>query len=62
MITEAGKRDGKFVVSGLRDPLAADPQAVLREAGVNPAWVVESWIPYQGLDPQSVLKRLDGNA
>jgi outer membrane protein OmpA-like peptidoglycan-associated protein/antitoxin component of MazEF toxin-antitoxin module len=42
----------------LRDPLAVDPQAVLREAGVNPAWVVESWIPYQGLDPQSVLKRL----
>ena len=58
VITEAGKRDGKFVVSGLRDPLAADPQAILREAGVNPAWVVESWIPYEGLDPQSVLKRL----
>jgi outer membrane protein OmpA-like peptidoglycan-associated protein len=58
VITEAGKRDGKFVVSGLRDPLAADPQTILREAGVNPAWVVESWIPYQGLDPQMVLKRL----
>jgi outer membrane protein OmpA-like peptidoglycan-associated protein len=58
VITEAGKREGKFVVSGLRDPLAADPQAILREAGVNPAWVVESWIPYQALDPQSVLKRL----
>ena len=52
VITEAGKRDGKFVVSGLRDPLAADPQAILREAGVNPAWVVASWIPYQSLDPQ----------
>lgn len=49
VVTEAGKRDGKFVVSGLRDPLAADPQAILREAGVNPAWVVESWIPYRGL-------------
>ena len=47
------------MVSGLRDPLAVDPQAILREAGVNPAWVVESWVPYQGLDPQSVLKRLD---
>ena len=58
VITEAGKRDGKFVVSGLRDPLAVDPQAVLREAGVNPGWVVETWIPYQALDPQSVLKRL----
>jgi hypothetical protein len=45
VITEAGKRDGMFVVSGLRDPLAADPQAVLREAGVNPAWVVANWLP-----------------
>ena len=59
VITEAGKRDGMFVVSGLRDPLAADPQAMLREAGVNPAWVVASWVPYQSLDPQMVLKRLD---
>ena len=59
VITEAGKRDGKFVVSGLRDPLAADPQAILREAGVNPAWVVASWLPYQSLDPQMMLKRLD---
>ena len=40
VITEAGKRDGKFVVSGLRDPLAIDPQALLRDAGVNPARVV----------------------
>ena len=31
---------------------------MLREAGVNPAWVVASWVPYQALDPQSVLKRL----
>ena len=58
VITEAGKRDGKFVVSGLRDPLAVDPQAVLLEAGVNPGWVVETWVPYQALDPQSELKRL----
>jgi len=58
VITEAGQRDGKFVVSGLRDPLAVDPQALLRDAGVNPARVVASWLPYQALDPQSVLKRI----
>ncbi len=58
VVTEAGKRDGMYVVSGLRDPLAVDPQAVLRESGVDPAWVVASWVPYQALDPQSVLKRL----
>ncbi len=58
MITEAGKRDGKFVVSGLRDPLAVDPLALLGEAGIDPARVVAHFDPYQGLDPQSVLKRL----
>ena len=40
VITEADKRDGKFVVSGLRDPLAADPLALLGEAGIDPARVV----------------------
>ena len=39
VVTEAGKRDGKFVVSGLRDPLAVDPLALLGEAGIDPARV-----------------------
>ena len=59
VITEAGKRDGKFVVSGLRDPLAVDPLALLGEAGIDPARVVARFDPYQALDPQSVLKRLE---
>ncbi len=58
VITEAGERDGKFVVSGLRDPLAVDPQSLLPDAGVDPTQVMASWLPYQALDPQSVLKRL----
>ena len=33
VITAAGRRDGKFQVTGLRDPLAADPRKVLREFG-----------------------------
>ncbi len=59
VINEAGKRDGKFVVSGLRDPLAVDPRALLGEAGIDPARVETHFEPYQALDPQSVLKRLN---
>ncbi|MGZ9271998.1 MAG: OmpA family protein, partial [Candidatus Binatia bacterium] len=59
VVTEADKRDGKFVVSGLRDPLAADPLALLGEAGINSARVVAHFDPYQALDPQLVLKRLE---
>jgi outer membrane protein OmpA-like peptidoglycan-associated protein len=56
-ITQSGKRDGKWLISGLRDPLAVDPQRVLREASINPAGVLSQWQPYQSLDPQFVLKR-----
>ena len=59
VITEADKRDGKFVVSGLRDPLAADPLALLDESGIDPARVVAHFDPYQALDPQLVLRRLE---
>jgi OOP family OmpA-OmpF porin len=58
VITEVGREDGKFVVAGLRDPLAADPQRLLRETRVDPARVVMRWEPYQGFNPQFVLQRL----
>jgi OOP family OmpA-OmpF porin len=61
VITEVGQRDGKFLVAGLRDPLAVDPQLVLRQAGIDPARVVSRWEPYQGLDPVFVLKRLEAS-
>jgi outer membrane protein OmpA-like peptidoglycan-associated protein len=57
VVTEIGQRDGKWLVGGLRDPLAVDPQLVLREVSIDPARVVSRWQPYQSLDPQFVLKR-----
>ncbi|MGA6963871.1 MAG: OmpA family protein [Xanthobacteraceae bacterium] len=57
-ITEIGQRDGKWVIRGLRDPLAADPQLVLRESSIDPARVVAHWEPYQSLQPEFVLKRV----
>jgi outer membrane protein OmpA-like peptidoglycan-associated protein len=59
VVTQTGKRDGKFELTGLRDPLAVDPAAVMREAEVDPAKVIATWVPYQALDPQSVLRRLN---
>jgi OOP family OmpA-OmpF porin len=61
VVTEAGRHDGEFVVAGLRDPLAADPQVILRQAGIDPGRVASHWVPYQGLDPQFVLKRLQAS-
>jgi outer membrane protein OmpA-like peptidoglycan-associated protein len=61
VVTEAGKRGGKFVVTGLRDPLAIDPLTLVGEAGIDPARVVAHFDPYQALDPQSVLRRLEAS-
>ena len=61
VITEAGQRDGKFMVGGLRDPLAVDPQSLLRQAGIDPAGVISRWGLYQGLEPTFVLKRLEAS-
>jgi outer membrane protein OmpA-like peptidoglycan-associated protein len=61
VVTEAGRRDGRFSVAGLRDPLAVDPQSLLRQAGVDPASVVSRWAPYEALDPVFVLKRLEAS-
>ncbi len=61
VVTESTERDGKFIVAGLRDPLAADPNAILRETPVDPARVVSRWQPYQALEPEFVLKRLEAS-
>jgi outer membrane protein OmpA-like peptidoglycan-associated protein len=61
VVAEVGERDGKFVIAGLRDPLALDPEQALREAGLDPTHVVSRWQPYQALDPPIVLQRLQAS-
>ena len=58
MVTSAEFRNGKWQVSGLRDPLAADPAVVLSQSGLNSKRVVGHWESYQALDPAIVLRRL----
>ncbi|CAN7146095.1 OmpA family protein [Mesorhizobium sp. LjNodule214] len=58
IVAEQKVRDGQFYIVGLRDPLAADPQALLSGTEVDPARVHSQWQFYQSLDPEFVLKRL----
>lgn len=57
VVTDAEKRDWKYHVGGLRDPLAIDPAVVLRESGIDPRVVVEHWEPFTALSPEMVLAR-----
>jgi OOP family OmpA-OmpF porin len=56
-MTRAEKGWLGYNVEGLRDPLAADPAALLAAAGIDPQKVVSRWEPYQALAPSFILAR-----
>jgi OOP family OmpA-OmpF porin len=47
----------KYIIRGLRDPLAADPTSFLRANSIPLEQVVGQWEPYQSLAPSFVLAR-----
>ena len=57
VVTEAVKRGGLYRVSGLRDALAADPQALLLAAGLDAQDVRFAWEPYLSLRPELLGRR-----
>jgi len=58
LVTAADRRDGKWVVAGLRDPLAVQPEELLARTKVDPTHITNRWEPYQALHPAIMLKRL----
>jgi outer membrane protein OmpA-like peptidoglycan-associated protein len=58
IVAQQTAKGGHFYISGLRDPQAADPQALLSGTQVDPARVHAHWQFYQSLEPKFVLKRL----
>jgi len=57
VVVTTGRESGRHMVSGLRDPLAPDPQTLIAETELAPADVVGHWAPYQALDSALVLSR-----
>ena len=43
VVVSAGRRSGRYAVSGLRDPLARDPASLLADASLTPADVDARW-------------------
>ena len=57
VVISTERRSGKYVVTGLRDPLARDPGSILQRSRLSPDVVATSWEPYQALQPAFVLPR-----
>jgi outer membrane protein OmpA-like peptidoglycan-associated protein len=58
VVANAELRNGRWEISGLRDPLAADPAVLLSQSGLNSKRVAFHWESYQALNPAIVLRRL----
>lgn len=49
VLTSAEESWGTYGLSGLRDPLSTDPEALIRASGIDPARVMAHWEPYVSL-------------
>ncbi|WP_392482885.1 OmpA family protein [Nostoc sp. C110] len=50
---------GKYFISGMRDPLAIDPNTLIQQTNLNPKIVISQWRPYLSLEPQFTAKRVE---
>lgn len=57
VVGSAGRQDGRLVVTGLRDPLARDPAALVAASGLDAARLDAKWEPYIALRPEFVVRR-----
>ncbi|MFB8788667.1 MAG: OmpA family protein [Potamolinea sp.] len=57
VVTKEEERYGKFFVFGLRDPLAKDPKAMLKNANIPSEAVISRWKPFVSLDSGFVADR-----
>jgi len=51
------RQHGRYEIRGLRDPLAAEPQALLSSAGLEPRDAEFHWAPYYAMDDAILEKR-----
>ncbi len=56
-VIRTDRRDGKWFVAGMRDPLAVNPALLMASRGVDTNKVVAHWEPYVSTEPSLVLAR-----
>lgn len=57
VLTSADESRGTYWLTGLRDPLSADPEKLIRASGIDPDKVRARWESYVSLDPKFAVVR-----
>lgn len=58
VVTHSERSDGGYLVRGLRDPMSASPELLLLESNLNPDKVVFELEPYQALNNDFIMRRI----
>ncbi|MFQ4145190.1 OmpA family protein [Chlorogloeopsis sp. ULAP02] len=59
VVIKAQKRHGKYFITGMRDPLAADPQMLMKQVKLNPKQAIAKWEPYLSFEAPFIKKRAE---
>ncbi len=57
ILLSAQKKEGKYRVTGLRDPLAKDPLGLLQKDTIDPLSIESRWQAFYSLDPYFIFQR-----
>ncbi len=57
IVTTVDKQDGKYFISGLRDPMAVEPDSLVRQSGLNTEQIVTRMELYASMDEHFILQR-----
>jgi outer membrane protein OmpA-like peptidoglycan-associated protein len=58
-ITKVDKENGKYLITGMRDPLAVDINTIRQESNINPEKINTKFEPYLSLQPEFITKRAE---
>ncbi|PAX60459.1 OmpA family protein [Brunnivagina elsteri] len=58
-ITKVQKENGKYLITGMRDPLAVDVDKIREEHNINPEKIKSKFEPYLSLQPEFITKRAE---
>ncbi len=59
IVINTKQHNGKYFISGMRDPLAVDPQTLIQSTNINPNTVIGQWQPYLSLESRFITKRVE---
>jgi outer membrane protein OmpA-like peptidoglycan-associated protein len=59
ILIKAERKNGKYFLTGMRDPLAQDPVRLIEQANLDPKNINSKWKSYLSLEPEFIVKRAE---